>query len=145
MPRMRPTRRRALQRPVAQLQRPVAQAGPGHAEALARDALVVAHVPGAQVRIDLATHQVEITPVQAGEHALQQALVQARQAGKTVVVITHRSHMLAVADTIAVVKDGQIMLQGPRDHVLDTLKANRANALKNSASANTPSLQNIAP
>ncbi|MEK6789351.1 MAG: type I secretion system permease/ATPase [Pseudomonadota bacterium] len=81
---------------------------------------------------------------ETGEQALQQALVQARQAGKTIVVITHRSHMLAVADTIAVLKDGTVMLHGPRDQVLETLKNNRAGALKNNASAKTPPLQNVA-
>ena len=81
---------------------------------------------------------------ETGEHALQQALIQARQAGKTVVVITHRSHMLAIADTIVVMKDGQILLNGPRDQVLDALKSNRTNTAKSTPPANSPALQTSA-
>ncbi len=62
---------------------------------------------------------------EAGEQALQAAMLQARAAGRTVVVITHRSHMLAIADQIAVIKDGQVALSGPRDKVLEALRGNR--------------------
>jgi len=82
---------------------------------------------------------------ETGEQALQQALIQARQAGKSIVVITHRSHMLAVADTVVVLKDGQILLNGPRDQVLEALKNNRTNTPRNTPPANTPPLQISAP
>lgn len=62
---------------------------------------------------------------EAGEQALQKALLDARTAGKAIVVITHRSHMLAVADHIAVLKDGQLALHGPRDKVLEAIKGSR--------------------
>lgn len=82
---------------------------------------------------------------ETGEHALQQALVHARRAGKSIVVITHRSHMLAVADTVVVLRDGQVVLNGPRDQVLDALKASRNQAAGQPAPAQTPTQQKTAP
>ena len=61
----------------------------------------------------------------AGEQALQQALQQARNEGRTIVVITHRSHMLAITDRMAVIKDGQLALHGPRDQVMESLRGTR--------------------
>ncbi len=62
---------------------------------------------------------------EAGEQALQMSLLQARQDGRCIIVITHRRHMLAIADNIAVIKDGQLALQGPRDRVIEALAGNR--------------------
>lgn len=74
---------------------------------------------------------------EAGEAALQRALVQARAAGKAIVVITHRTHMLAIADNIAVLREGQLAMHGPRDQVLEALKGNRR-PVPATATAHTP-------
>jgi ATP-binding cassette subfamily C exporter for protease/lipase len=42
--------------------------------------------------------------------------------GKTVVLITHRPGVLAVADRVLVLVDGRIQVEGPRDAVLATLQ-----------------------
>lgn len=72
---------------------------------------------------------------EAGEQALQRALLEARGQAKTIVVITHRSHMLAVADQIAVIKEGQLALHGPRDDVIEALRGNRRPAAPTAAPA----------
>lgn len=53
-----------------------------------------------------------------GEMALVQAVRRARQAGTTVVMICHRASLLADADLIGVVMDGQMQHFGPREEVL---------------------------
>lgn len=58
-----------------------------------------------------------------GEAALVKAVQQMRSLGKTVVLITHRPGILAVADQIVVLREGQMMMQGPRDGVLAALQA----------------------
>ena len=58
-----------------------------------------------------------------GEAALVKAVQQMRSLGKTVVLITHRPGILAVADQILVLREGQMMMQGPRDGVLAALQA----------------------
>ncbi|MCS6809938.1 MAG: type I secretion system permease/ATPase [Tepidimonas sp.] len=59
----------------------------------------------------------------AGEAALQQALQALKADGRTVLVISHRPGVLAVADRVVLMRDGRIQLQGPRDHVLAQLRA----------------------
>ncbi len=56
-----------------------------------------------------------------GEQALARALQQAKQDGRTIVVISHRTSLLSVVDMIAVLKDGILMKHGPRDTVLGEL------------------------
>ena len=53
-----------------------------------------------------------------GEAALLQALREARGRGASIVMIGHRPSLLADADLIGVVVDGQIQHFGPRDEVL---------------------------
>ncbi len=45
-----------------------------------------------------------------------------RRAGRTVVVVTHRKDMLALADRIALLAQGQLAMHGPRDEVLAELQ-----------------------
>jgi ATP-binding cassette subfamily C exporter for protease/lipase len=59
----------------------------------------------------------------AGEAALQQALVAMRALGKTVIVVSHRPGVLAVADRVVLMRDGRVQDQGPRDAVLQRLRA----------------------
>lgn len=76
---------------------------------------------------------------EAGEQQLMTLLRALRQRGATVVVVTHRTNLLGVADKMLVMADGQVVAFGPRDDVLAALKkANeqaRAQAQARSAQA----------
>lgn len=56
-----------------------------------------------------------------GDAALAAAITQASARGATVVVITHRTSVLAVAHKMLVLRDGQQQAFGPRDEVLAAL------------------------
>ena len=60
-----------------------------------------------------------------GEAALLGAMRQLKERGKTVVMVTHRAGVLALADQVLVLQDGQVQLKGPRDEVLAQLQAAR--------------------
>ncbi len=57
-----------------------------------------------------------------GEQLLIRALAQAKAEGRTVVVITHRTSVLAVVDRLVVMRDGMVHAYGPRDEVLAALQ-----------------------
>lgn len=57
----------------------------------------------------------------AGEAALVETVRHLKAAGKTVIFISHRLHILGVADRIMVLVDGEIRHYGPRDEVLAAL------------------------
>jgi ATP-binding cassette, subfamily C, bacterial exporter for protease/lipase len=57
----------------------------------------------------------------AGDRALVHALNSARQRQATVVIITHRRHLLPLADKMLVLRDGSQHAFGPRDEVLKAL------------------------
>lgn len=56
-----------------------------------------------------------------GDAALARAIVEAKVRGTTFVVMTHRTSVLAVADKMLVLRDGQQQAFGPRDEVLGAL------------------------
>lgn len=58
-----------------------------------------------------------------GENALLQSVLQMRALGAAVVVISHRTGVLKVADQVAVLRDGRLTHLGPRDDVLKALTA----------------------
>ncbi|MDP3619270.1 MAG: type I secretion system permease/ATPase [Ramlibacter sp.] len=58
----------------------------------------------------------------AGEAALVRTLRQLKEQGKTVFLITHRTGAVAVADRVILLKDGQIVADGPRESVLAALR-----------------------
>jgi len=60
---------------------------------------------------------------EAGERALMAAVKELKTKGKTVFLITHRPGVLALADQLVVLRDGQVQLQGPRDAVLAQLRS----------------------
>ena len=64
----------------------------------------------------------------AGEAALQKALATLKTMGKTVVVISHRPGVLAVADRIVLMRDGRVVDAGERDAVLRRLQGAAAPA-----------------
>jgi ATP-binding cassette subfamily C exporter for protease/lipase len=59
---------------------------------------------------------------EAGEEALVRTVRELRQKGKTVLLITHRPGVLAVADRLVILRDGRVHANGPRDEVLASLR-----------------------
>ncbi|TCS97513.1 ATP-binding cassette subfamily C exporter for protease/lipase [Tepidimonas ignava] len=57
----------------------------------------------------------------AGEAALQHALRALREAGRTVLVVSHRPGVLNVADRVVVMREGRIEASGARDDVMARL------------------------
>ncbi len=64
-----------------------------------------------------------------GDAALVNALLRLRQAGRTLVVITHRSNVLNQADMVLMLIDGQTAAYGPRDKVRASLQQAAARAM----------------
>ena len=58
---------------------------------------------------------------EAGDVALLNALQYIKSQGTTLIVITHRPHILSVIDNMLVLTEGQIKAYGPRDEVLASL------------------------
>jgi ATP-binding cassette subfamily C exporter for protease/lipase len=58
---------------------------------------------------------------EAGEAALVDTLLALRAQGSTLIVITHRTSVLAAADLMLLLRDGQVQMAGPRDEVLTAL------------------------
>lgn len=55
---------------------------------------------------------------EAGEQALMLGLAELKAAGTTIVVITHRTTMLNLADKVLVLRDGQVQAWGSREEIL---------------------------
>ena len=62
----------------------------------------------------------------AGDAALVHAILEHKERGCTFVVMSHRANVLAVADKILLLREGQQAGFGPREEVLAALR--RANA-----------------
>jgi ATP-binding cassette subfamily C exporter for protease/lipase len=65
---------------------------------------------------------------EAGDAALASAIVQMKSRGTTIVVMTHRTSVLSVADKMLVLRDGQQQAFGPRDDVIAAINKNNAQA-----------------
>lgn len=63
-----------------------------------------------------------------GEAALVRAVQGLKARGSTVILITHRPGILAVADRLLILQDGRVQADGPRDQVLAALRAAQASA-----------------
>jgi ATP-binding cassette subfamily C exporter for protease/lipase len=61
----------------------------------------------------------------AGEAALLRTIEQLKAKGRTVFLITHRPGAVAVADRILILRDGQVVADGPREAVIAALQAQR--------------------
>lgn len=73
---------------------------------------------------------------ESGDAALSSAIAQLKSRGTTFVVMTHRTSVLAVADKMLILQEGQNRAFGPRDEVLAALaKANAPQPAKATASA----------
>jgi ATP-binding cassette subfamily C exporter for protease/lipase len=89
---------------------------------------------GSPVFVVLDEPNASLDPV--GEAALVQAIRLLKARGTTFVVMTHRTSVLAVADKVLVLHEGQVRGFGPRDEVLAALsKANAAAGASAAASA----------
>lgn len=60
-----------------------------------------------------------------GEAALVRTVQALKAEGRTVFLITHRPGILAVADRVLILRDGQVQADGPRDQVLAALRASQ--------------------
>lgn len=63
---------------------------------------------------------------QDGEEALANALGSIRASGATVIMVTHRPSILKQVDSIAYMRQGQLVAFGPRDEVLKALSMSQA-------------------
>lgn len=70
-----------------------------------------------------------------GEKALLNAVQWLKAQGANVVLISHRSGVLAVADQVVILQDGRLTANGPRDNVLQALKEQRAATLSGASAA----------
>ncbi len=75
----------------------------------------------------------------AGEQALVKSVQELKTKGKTVFLISHRPGVIAVADRLMILRDGQIQVEGPRDAVIAALTPPRP------AAAPTPPVPPTAP
>jgi len=74
----------------------------------------------------------------AGEAALIRLIKKLKLKKTTVIFTTHRPKLLAVADTMLVLKNGQQMMLGPTQEVLNQLKEKRDSLIKQQKQAATP-------
>jgi ATP-binding cassette subfamily C exporter for protease/lipase len=65
---------------------------------------------------------------EAGDAALQRALIGLKARHATVVVITHRTSVLSVTDKLLILRDGAQQAFGPRDEVLAAMQKAQAQA-----------------
>lgn len=65
---------------------------------------------------------------EAGELALDKALIDAKQNKQTVIIVSHRPGVIRRCDAIAIMQAGQIIQFGPREKVLEQIKATAAQA-----------------
>ncbi|RNF31671.1 peptidase [Massilia aurea] len=65
---------------------------------------------------------------EAGEQALVNAVIDLRNRGKTIVLITHRPSALGVTTKLLLMRDGQVHMFGPTAKVLEALKEQQKQA-----------------
>jgi len=73
-----------------------------------------------------------------GEACLLHALLQAKARGATIVLISHRAPILAHADLLLILREGQMQAFGPRDDVLAALRQNKALAASTTEGGHRP-------
>lgn len=87
---------------------------------------------GQRQRIGLARAMFRMPPIivldepnanldQAGELALTAALQKMKSSGSTVILVTHKTNILALVDQIAIINSGQIQASGPAEQILAQL------------------------
>jgi ATP-binding cassette subfamily C protein EexD len=63
-----------------------------------------------------------------GELALEKALIQLKQKQVTVIIITHRNNVLSKVDKLMILKDGSLVVYGPKDQVISYLQQQQQQA-----------------
>ncbi len=81
---------------------------------------------------------------EVGDAALAGAINQMKSKGTTFVVMTHRVSLLAVANKMLVLRDGQMHVSGPRDDVLKALAEARQTAQAQAAQAQAQAAGQVA-
>ena len=64
-------------------------------------------------------------PTSSMDHASEEAFkanLKAYSHGKTLIVVTHRTSLLALVDRIIVIDAGKVVADGPRDKVVEALR-----------------------
>jgi len=79
-----------------------------------------------------------------GEAALKLAIDQLRLAGKTVILITHRTSILAATTNLLLLVEGHLKMYGPTAHVLAALQPAAANTAPAPANQSAPPAQTAA-
>ena len=74
---------------------------------------------------------------EAGERALASSIRKMADLGATVVVVSHRSSVLPLADNIAMMRNGRIWQQGPRDQILAAAREAKNQSTSPAAAAST--------
>jgi len=67
---------------------------------------------------------------EAGERSLVQTVRELREMGRTVVLITHRPAVLALADLVLIMDRGKVMQFGPRETVIAALRSSQTAAVQ---------------
>jgi ATP-binding cassette subfamily C protein len=75
---------------------------------------------------------------QEGEAALMQAILGAAARGAAVVIIAHRAGVLARVDRLLMMRDGMVQLEGPREEVLEKMRATAGRATSPAAPPGQP-------
>lgn len=73
-----------------------------------------------------------------GEAALVRAILELKQRGTTVVLITHRTSIIGIVDKLLFLADGVVQLYGPRDQVVQAIQQRSQAAGAQSAQAVQP-------
>lgn len=76
-----------------------------------------------------------------GEEALARAIVQLKNTGKTVVVITHRGSLLNQTTQLLLLREGVQQLFGPREQVIATLNQAQQQARQQQAAISVPATE----
>lgn len=75
-----------------------------------------------------------------GELALQQAVVQLKKDGATVILITHKVSILSSVDKLLIMQDGAVAVFGPRDEVLQKLQQQQQQSPPRQLAAQPPAV-----
>ena len=78
---------------------------------------------------------------EAGDAALNQAMASLKAQGTSIVVITHRTSVLAVSDRMLVLRDGAQQLFGSTAEVMQKLRGGPASQVAGQAAGAVPAVQ----
>jgi ATP-binding cassette subfamily C exporter for protease/lipase len=68
----------------------------------------------------------------AGEIALARAVQQLKAAGSTVILVSHRQGVIALADRLLILNEGRVQAEGPRDAVIAALRGHSGSSASKS-------------